>query len=64
MQKEERAKALKDLNDIQYKLFGHCITKYEKGQMDEFWNDIESLDLLFGLSNKILQEHKLLIINK
>lgn len=56
MEKEERVKALKDLNDIQYNLFEHCIEQYEKRQMDEFWNDIESVDLLFGLSNKILQE--------
>ncbi len=24
--------------------------------MDEFWIDIENLDILFGLSNKILEE--------
>jgi len=56
LQKEERIKALKDLNDIQYNLFEHCMAQYEKGQMDKFWNDIDSLDLLFGLSNKILKE--------
>lgn len=59
MQKEERAKAIKDLNDIQYELFDHCMTSYEKRRMDEFWNDIESLDLLFGLSNKIVEEELL-----
>jgi hypothetical protein len=58
MEKEEHVKTLRDLNDIQYNLFEHCIEQYEKRQMDQFWNDIESLDLLFGLSNKILQEHK------
>ncbi len=56
MEKEERAKALKDLNDIQYKLFEDCMALYEKRQMNEFWNDMESLDLLFDLSNKIIQE--------
>jgi len=30
MQKEERAKAIKDLNDIQYELFDHCMASYEK----------------------------------
>ncbi len=29
---------------------------YEKGRMDEFWNDIVDLDTLFSLSNKILEE--------
>ena len=56
LRKEERIEALEGLNDIQYILFEHCITQYEKGQMDEFWNDIENLDFLFGLSNKILEE--------
>lgn len=59
MEKEERAKALKDLNDIQYKLFEDCMTLYEKRRMDAFWNDIVGLTLLFELSNKILQEERL-----
>jgi len=56
VQEEERDKALKGLNDIQYNLFQHCIAQYEKGRMDEFWNDIVDLDILFNLSNKILEE--------
>jgi hypothetical protein len=56
LQEEERKKALRDLNDIQYIMFEHCIAQYKKGKMDEFWNDIESLDVLFGLSTKILEE--------
>jgi len=56
MEKEERAKALKGLNDVQYKLFHDCMALYERGDMEQFWNDIEGLDLLFELSNKILQE--------
>lgn len=59
MEKEERAKALKDLNDIQYKLFEDCMALYEKRRMDAFWNDIVGLTLLFELSNKILQEERL-----
>ena len=56
MQEEERKEAVKGLNDIQYRLFKRCIAQYEKGRMDEFWNDIVDLDTLFGLSNKILEE--------
>ena len=56
MQEEEREKAIKGLNDIQYNLFQHCMTQYEKGRMDEFWNYIEHLDILFNLSNKVLEE--------
>ena len=56
MQKEERARALKALNDIQYELFQHSMVQYEKGGMNEFWNDIENLDILFRLSNKVLEE--------
>ena len=59
MQKEERAEALKTLNDIQYNLFRECLSFYEKRRMNEFWNEIEGLDRLFGLSNKILQEERL-----
>jgi len=59
MEKEERAKALKDLNDIQYKLFEDSMALYEKRQMAEFWNDIEGLYLLFRLSNKILEEERI-----
>lgn len=57
LQEEERKKALEDLNDIQYITFEHCIAQYKQGKMDEFWNDIESLGVLFGLSNKILEEN-------
>jgi len=32
------------------------MAQYERGRMDEFWNDIEHLDILFRLSNKILEE--------
>jgi len=56
MEEEERTKALKNLNDIQYSLFQDCMSLYEKRQMDEFWNDIAGLNLLFSLSNKILEE--------
>ena len=56
MEREERVKALKDLNDIQYKLFEDCVTLYEKRWTDAFWNDIAGLALLFESSNKILQE--------
>ena len=58
MQEEERVKAIKDLNDIQYIMFEDCMVAYEKGQMDAFWSGIESLNLLFDLSNKILKETK------
>ena len=47
MEREERVKALKDLNDIQYRLFEDCMTLYEKRLMDTFWNDIAGLALLF-----------------
>jgi len=56
MQEEERVKAIKDLNDIQYIMFEDCLVAYEKAQMDAFWSGIESLNLLFDLSNKILKE--------
>ena len=56
VQEEERKRATKGLNDIQHILFEHCMGQYEKGRMDEFWNDIEHLDILFTLSNKILEE--------
>ena len=32
------------------------MAQYEKGRMDQFWNDIVDLDFLFNLSNKILEE--------
>lgn len=53
---EERKEAIEGLNDIQYRLFKQCMAQYEKGRMDEFWNDIVDLDILFNLSNKILEE--------
>ena len=56
MEREERVKALKDLNNVLYRLFEDCMTLYEKRWMDAFWNDIAGLALLFELSNKILQE--------
>lgn len=56
VQEEERKEAIKGLNDIQHTLFESCIAQYEKGRMDEFWNDIVDLDVLFSLSNKILEE--------
>jgi hypothetical protein len=59
MENGERAEALKALNTIQYNLFQRCISLYEKGRFNEFWNEIESLDRLFNLSNKILQEERL-----
>ena len=56
VQKEERVRALKGPNDIQHELFQDCMAQYEKGRTDECWIDIENLDILFGLSNKILEE--------
>lgn len=56
MEKEEREKALKDLNDIQYTLFEDSMVLYEKRRMEAFWNDIAGLELLFRLSNAILEE--------
>ncbi len=56
MQKEERSKAIDDLNGIQHSLFEHCVTAYGNKRMDEFWNDIEGLDVLLGLSNKMIDE--------
>ncbi|MFY3741707.1 MAG: hypothetical protein HMLIMOIP_002166 [Candidatus Nitrosomirales archaeon] len=56
MQEEERKRATKVLNDIEHILFEHCMAQYEKGRMDEFWNDIVDLETLFNLSNKILEE--------
>ncbi len=56
LQKEERARALSALNDIQYMLFEDCFAQYEKGHMNEFWDDIENLHILFGLSNRVLEE--------
>jgi hypothetical protein len=56
VQEEERKRAIKGLNDIQHSLFEDCMAYYEKGRMDEFWNDIEHLDILFTLSNKIVEE--------
>ncbi len=32
------------------------MVQYERGRMDDFWNDIVDLDVLFSLSNKILEE--------
>jgi hypothetical protein len=56
LEKEEREKALKDLNDIQYTLFEDSMVLYEKRRMEAFWNDIAGLELLFRLSNAILEE--------
>jgi len=56
VQEEERKRAIEGLNDIEHILFEHCMAQYEKGRMDEFWNDIVDLDTLFKLSNKILEE--------
>ncbi|MGH9923469.1 MAG: hypothetical protein ACRD38_12025 [Nitrososphaerales archaeon] len=56
MKEEERRKALDTLNDIQYDVFRTCASNYEKGRMDEFWSDINSLDTLFTLSSMILDE--------
>jgi hypothetical protein len=56
VQEEERKEAIKGLNDIQHTLFQDCMAYYEKGRMNEFWNDIVDLDILFSLSNKILEE--------
>ena len=56
LQEEERRRALDTLNDIQYEVFRACSSNYEKGRMDEFWNDIDNLDTLFRLSSKILDE--------
>jgi len=56
LKEEERERALDTLNDIQYEVFRTCTSNYEKGRMDEFWSDINSLDTLFTLSGKILDE--------
>ncbi|MGH9922423.1 MAG: hypothetical protein ACRD38_06705 [Nitrososphaerales archaeon] len=56
MQEEERRRVLETLNDIQSEAFRTCTSNYEKGRMDEFWNDIDNLDTLFTLSGKILDE--------
>ena len=47
---------LETLNDIQCEVFRTGTSNYEKGRMDEFWNDIDNLDTLFTLSGKILDE--------
>ena len=56
LKEEERKRALDALNDIQYAVFESCTSNYENGRMDEFWSDINSLDTLFTLSSKILDE--------
>ncbi len=56
LQEEERRRVLDTLNDIQSEVFRTCTSNYEKGRMDEFWNDIDNLDTLFTLSGKILDE--------
>ena len=56
LKEEERKRALDALNDMQYVVFERCTGNYEKGRMDEFWSDINSLDTLFTLSSKILDE--------
>ena len=56
LKEEERERALDLLNDIQYVVFERCTVNYNNGRMDEFWKDINSLDTLFTLSGKILDE--------
>jgi len=56
LKEEERERALDLLNDIQYVVFERCTVNYNNGRMEEFWKDINSLDTLFTLSGKILDE--------
>ncbi|MGH9923518.1 MAG: hypothetical protein ACRD38_12275 [Nitrososphaerales archaeon] len=56
MKEEERKRALDALNDMQYVVFESCTSNYENGRMNEFWSDVNSLDTLFTLSGKILDE--------
>ena len=56
LQEEERKTALDTLNDMQYAAFENCTRNYRNGRMEEFWNDIKNLDVLFMLSGNILDE--------